>query len=41
MFYGYYSLFGVKEDPPIEDPGLNNQPLGVLALVAAAVRLHT
>ena len=38
---GYYSLFGIKEDPPTEDPGLGNRPLGILALVSAAVCLYT
>ena len=38
---GYYSLFGIKEDPPTKDPGLGKRPLGILALVATAVCLHT
>ena len=33
----YYSSSGIKEDPPSEDPGPNDRPLGILALVTAAV----
>ncbi|KAF9644454.1 hypothetical protein BDM02DRAFT_3131744 [Thelephora ganbajun] len=34
---GYYSSSGIKEDPPTEDPGPGNRPLGILALATAAV----
>ena len=34
----YYSSSGIMEPFPTEDPGSGNRPLGVLALVAAAVR---
>jgi hypothetical protein len=37
-FLGYYSSSGVMESPPTEDPGPGNRPLGILAVVAAAVR---
>jgi len=33
----YYSSSGIMELLPIEDPGSGNRPLGVLALVTAAV----
>ena len=33
----YYSSSGIMEPIPAEDPGLGNQPLGVLALATAAV----
>jgi hypothetical protein len=33
----YYSAYGIMEDPPLEDPGAGNRPMGILALVAAAV----
>ena len=39
-FLVYYSSFGVKEDPPTEDPGPGNRPLGILALVTAAVSYY-
>lgn len=29
------------EDPPLEDPGAANRPIGVLALTGAAVRCNT
>lgn len=38
---GYYSSSGIKEDVPTEDPGPGNWPLGVLALVTAAVSHDT
>lgn len=34
---GYYSSSGVMEPPPTEDPGPGNRPLGILAVVSAAV----
>ena len=34
---GYYSSYGIMEAVPTEEPGPGNRPLGVLALVAAAV----
>ncbi|KAF9642059.1 hypothetical protein BDM02DRAFT_3194001 [Thelephora ganbajun] len=34
---GYYSSSGIKEDPPTEDPGPGNRPLGILALATAMV----
>ena len=33
----YYSSSGIMEPIPHKDPGVGNRPVGVLALVAAAV----
>ena len=41
MLLSYYSSSGIKENPPTEDPGPGNQPLGILALVTAVVSHHT
>ena len=37
---GYYMSSGIKEDPPTEDPGPGNRPVGILALVTAVVSFH-
>jgi len=37
MFLSYYTSSGIIESPPHKDPRVNLQPLGVLALTAAAV----
>lgn len=37
----YTSSWGIMEDPPTEDPGVGNRPLGILALVTAAVSDYT
>ena len=38
---GYYSSFGIMEDPPTEDPGPGNRPMGILALASAAVSYYS
>jgi hypothetical protein len=35
----YYSSSGIMEPIPTEDPGPENRPFGILALVTAAVQL--
>jgi hypothetical protein len=33
----YYSSFGIKESPPLEDPESGNYPVGALAIATTAV----
>jgi hypothetical protein len=33
----YYTANGIKEDAPVEDPGPGKRPIGILALITAAV----
>ena len=35
MLQVYYFAYGIMEDPPLEDPGVESRPVGVLALTVS------